>query len=751
MKDDLRSLPRGDDTQIGSSGISLSGGQKQRVALARALYLVADVYILDDCTVSLDKPTADEIVSRLFGTHGFLRRGKATTVWCTHSVQYLPLADNVIALGGDGRVAHQGPPQETLSDEQLYAAVDHDKDGPDQEDIAPDTELSTGANSKAGHEDEKDPTRSLNDSSVYSHYFSSFGPLLISTVLLSGLLWGFFWNAGTLFLKYWADNGFQIPGYQSHVNNVYLRIYSMLQLSGIIVMGFYIASTDMGMARVGGSVLHHKAVKALMAAPLQYFTETDQGVTVNLFSQDINLIDFFLPKSMSNTLLAFFASAGQAVVVAIGTPYVALAYPVLLIFLSYLSRFYLRTSRQLRLLDLEAKSPLYAQFQDTIRGIATIRAFGWVPYYTAENHARVDDSLRPAYLLSMSQVWLMLVLKLVVAFIAVSVTVLATQVMSLSGRAGFVGAGMISLMELGNMMNACVHSWIHLEMSFGAVKRLRDFGEKSGREDGGGEDVRPAESWPEKGEIVISGVDASYEKERYKDENYDRKLVLKEIQMNIRTGEKVAVVGRTGSGKSSLILLLLRLLDPTSDTAGNITIDGTPLRKVHRSTLRQRIIAMPQEMVFLAGGKCFRAALDPYSRNTDEECQSALELVGLWPVVQRSGGLQTEMTKEVFSQGQKQLFSLAIAIIRARFRQKRGCRGGILLLDEVTASVDRDTEQIMMEVIHQMFSEYTVLAVTHHLESVAGFDRIIVMKNGQVIKEGTPDSFSQEQESVSGS
>lgn len=744
LKDDLRSLPRADETPIGSGGISLSGGQRQRVALARALYLNADTYVLDDCTVGLDKPTADKIVSCLFGPGGSLRRRKATIVWCTHSVKYLPLAENVIALNAEGGVAHQGQPEEIVGDKWVVSTLEHDQDKPNQHDVVPDAKLTMDASSKTEHEDEKDPSRNLNDSSVYAHYFSSFGPLLIFAPLCSGLMWGFFWNAGTLFLRYWADNSFHIPGSQSHVNNVYLGIYAILQLCGVIVMGLYVASTDMGMAQVGGSVLHLKAVKALMAAPLRYFTKTDQGVTVNLFSQDINLIDFFLPKELSNTMLAFFASAGQVVVVAVGTPFVALAYPVLLAFLSFLSRFYLRTSRQLRLLDLENKSPLYAQFQDTIRGIASIRAFGWVPHYTAKNHELVDHSLRPAYLLQMTQVWLALVLKLVVAAIAISVTVLATQVVSLSERAGFVGAGMVSLMELGSMMNACVHSWIHLEMSLGAVKRLKDFGEKSGSEDKADEDLRPAESWPERGEIVIGGVDASYEKERYKDHGGDRALVLKDIRMNIQAGEKVAVIGRTGSGKSSLILLLLRLLDPTTETAEKITMDGTPLRRIHRDTLRQRIIAMPQDMVFLAGGESFKTALDPYSRNSDEECQFALEQVGLWSIIQNSGGLQVEMTKDVFSQGQKQLFSLAIAIIRARLRQRNGSRGGILLLDEVTASVDRETEQTMMDVIRRVFADYTVVAVTHSLESVEGFDRVFALGNGRVIKEGAAHSFSQE-------
>ncbi|KAL2279201.1 hypothetical protein FJTKL_13584 [Diaporthe vaccinii] len=152
---------------------------------------------------------------------------------------------------------------------------------------------------------------------------------------------------------------------------------------------------------------------------------------------------------------------------------------------------------------------------------------------------------------------------------------------------------------------------------------------------------------------------------------------------------------------------------------------------------------MPQDMVFLAGGESFKTALDPYSRNSDEECQFALEQVGLWSIIQSSGGLRAEMTKDVFSQGQKQLFSLAIAIMRARPRQGNGSRGGILLLDEVTASVDRETEQTMVDVIMEVFADYTVVAVTHSLESIAGFDRVFALGNGRVIKEGAPHSKTQ--------
>lgn len=192
LKDDLRSLPRSDETPIGSGGTSLSGGQRQRVGLARALYLNADVYVLDDCTVGLDEPTADKIVSRLFGPDGFLRRRKATIVWCTHSVKYLPLAQNVIALNAEGGEAHQLQPEEVLGDKQVVATLEHDQDRPNQQDAVPDAKLPANAAPKTEHEDEKDPTRNLNDTSVYAHYFSSFGPPLFFAVLFSGLMWGSF-------------------------------------------------------------------------------------------------------------------------------------------------------------------------------------------------------------------------------------------------------------------------------------------------------------------------------------------------------------------------------------------------------------------------------------------------------------------------------------------------------------------------------------------------------------------------------
>lgn len=739
LKSDLRILPMADETQVGSSGVTLSGGQKQRVALARALYLRTDTYVLDDFTVGLDKPTADEIVRRLFGDGGLFVRRKATVVWCTHSIQYLHLAKHIIALSADRGIIHQGSPDEVLQDRKVTLALEHDEKQNEDGEVGAELKLSNAPPTKTPTD--KSASRALTEASVYTHYFYSFGPLLIIASMTAAFCFGFLSNVGPIWLKFWADNSFAIPGAPHRINVFYISIYAAIQILALVTLIAFIALTVIGMAKASGTALHQRAVAVLMGASLRYLTKTDQGVIVNYFSQDMNIIDMTLPSVLMNTAALNLLSFGQAVVIAVGTPFILYAYPVLLLIVYRLAKYYLATSRQLRLLELENKSPLYAQFSDTVRGMTSIRAFGWIPAYTAQNHRLLDDSQRPLYLLEMLTTWLSLVMKLIVAIIAVAVTVFVTQVASLRDRAGLVAAGFLALMRLGGMLNSAVQCWVLLEMSLGAVKRLKEFGEMAGSEDRPSEDLRPNEQWPEKGEIVIESVDASYEEQKFRDDPTEMGLALKGVSVKICAGEKVAIVGRTGSGKSSLILLLLRLLDPTSETKDNITVDNLPLWRINRETLRRRIIAMPQDMVFLAAGETYKAALDPYARSSDDECRAALVEVGLVDTIEEAGGLHASIAKDRLSQGQKQLFSLAIAILRARVREKEGALGGVLLLDEVTSNVDRETEKAIMEVIKREFKEYSVIAVTHSLESVVNFDKVIVMAEGQVVKEGTPESL----------
>jgi ABC-type multidrug transport system fused ATPase/permease subunit len=210
----------------------------------------------------------------------------------------------------------------------------------------------------------------------------------------------------------------------------------------------------------------------------------------------------------------------------------------------------------------------------------------------------------------------------------------------------------------------------------------------------------------------------------------------------------VAICGRTGSGKSSFIALLLKLLDPTSTTAGNIVIDGQLLQHLNRSELRQRIIAVPQETVFLPDGSTFQANLDVSEEATREECEAVLRAVGLWEFVQERGGLDAGMNASTFSAGQRQLMSLGRALVRRSIRQRKYAtgteHGGILLLDEVSSSVDQETERVMQQTIKTEFKNYTVIAVAHRLDMVMDFDKVVVMDRGEIVEMGIPAVLAQE-------
>lgn len=203
----------------------------------------------------------------------------------------------------------------------------------------------------------------------------------------------------------------------------------------------------------------------------------------------------------------------------------------------------------------------------------------------------------------------------------------------------------------------------------------------------------------------------------------------------------MAICGRSGSGKSSTILLLLRLLEPIPSTAENIDIDGLALSRIHRAILRQRIIAIPQESVFLPDGSSFKSNLDPSGVSFDTECQAVLKMAGLWSFVIERGGLAAGMIPDTLSQGQKQLFSLARAILRRRVRSREvgtEKNGGILLLDEVSSSVDVHTDRAMHECIKSEFQGYTIVMISHRLEMVMDFDRVVVMDTGAVVEVGAP-------------
>ncbi|UKZ56958.1 hypothetical protein TrVGV298_010806 [Trichoderma virens] len=410
-------------------------------------------------------------------------------------------------------------------------------------------------------------------------------------------------------------------------------------------------------------------------------------------------------------------------------------------------------------------------FTDTVAGVATLRAFDWTQKSLDFNLELLDSSQRPAYLLAMVQHCLSFILSSVVTVLATLVVVLATQVKAITGP-GLTGASMVTLMSLGNYVSQLILMYTLLEISLGAVSRLKSFRDTVLPESTPEEDAVLPSLWPWRGEVDIQDVSASYSDPGQPTESGNSDLdssdlVLKNINMSILPGEKIAICGRSGSGKSSLLLLLLRLFDPLPGSADGITIDGIPLRRVDRSSLRQRVIAVPQDSVFFPDGHSFKTNLDPSNLSTESDCKEVLGAVGLWQVVEDNGGLDASLSTNMLSHGQRQLFGLARAMLRQRLRstaarsqtldsndypdglfEKGGDVGGLLLLDEVGSSVDKDTERTMQALISQEFAGYTTIMISHRLDAVMDFDRVLVMDRGQIVESGRPRELVQQESSM---
>ncbi|KAE8135416.1 P-loop containing nucleoside triphosphate hydrolase protein [Aspergillus pseudotamarii] len=714
LVEDFKQLPRGDQTIIGSKGIALSGGQSQRIALARAVYARKDIIVLDDVFSSLDATTEEYIFQSLIGTHGLLRSIGSTILLSSSSVKRVPFADHIIVLGNEGHVMEQGSfkaldlaggyissfalglpeqnnaaekPSNSAKSEIQVSSVEQDEDG--------DVE-SPGAGG---------------DISIYLYYVKSIGwlPTLIFIIAITGFV--FCISFPSIWMNWWASSNEAEPGKHT---GYYLGIYAMLGAVGMLCLIVGCWQMIITMVPRSGENFHRKLLSTVLSAPMLYFSKTDSGAILNRFSQDLQLIDMELPVAAINTFVTFVLCICQMVFIGIASKYAAISFPAVILAVYCIQKIYLRTSRQLRFLDLEAKAPLYSHFADCLGGLMTLRAFGWQQAMEEKNHELLDYSQRPFYLLYAIQRWLTLTLDLVVAGIAVLLIVLVV-VLRGSMSAGYVGVALLNVILFSQSIKLLVTFWTNLETHIGSILRVKMFSENVPSENLPTENDNLPPDWPSQGNLIFDSISAEYR---------PSEPVLSDVSLSIQAGEKVGICGRTGSGKTSLLMSVFRMVELSS---GSIRIDGVDISKVPRQEVRSRINGVAQSPLLIRGS--VRENIDPTGCHTDKSIMEALRTVQLSSKVQDNGGLSTEVDELFLSHGQKQLFCLARAILR---------QGNILVLDEATSSVDTVTDEIMQQVIREKFSNHTILTVAHKLETILDYDKIIVLDAGRIVESGSP-------------
>lgn len=245
---------------------------------------------------------------------------------------------------------------------------------------------------------------------------------------------------------------------------------------------------------------------------MSFHSTVDSGVTVNRFSQDLRLIDMELPQALFSVTTTTAGGIAQFVLICVVAKYMAAFLPALGIIIYLIQFVYLRTSRQLRLLDIEQTAPLYTQLIETLNGLTTIRAFQWERQCEEKNMRLIDNSQRPFYLLASVQSWLGFVTDTFVAVIAMVFAILATTLREEIG-ADMIGTGLSNILAFSNSMKAFVTYWVALETALGAVSRVRRFTETTvseGSDDEYPEDEPKEHQWPTRGAIEIQNITASY-------------------------------------------------------------------------------------------------------------------------------------------------------------------------------------------------------------------------------------------------
>ncbi len=575
LEEDLEVLPAGDETEIGENGINLSGGQKQRVSLARAAYGDAELYLLDDPLSAVDAHVAEHLFQNLIGPNGIL--SEKTRLLATHNLTYLSLADKILLLQ-DGKIAASGGYQELRDGNKIFqeyvrTASLLDKKKEDEEHEEEDVEKDGAKASPSGSRGRVTEEERTSDARVsFRHLLYFFRMMNYFAVVLAVVLFNLPQAVNilsTYVLSLWSeDGGGGSSGERSH--SFYLSLFAALiaaqavcDFSREYLLGYRFA--------VAAGRVHDAGMRGVLASPMAFFDANPVGRIVNRFSQDLQVIDAVLPRLMSGCVWILTSGAWTLFLIGYFIPVLIVGLVAVVSVVAFIQTYVSRTKRQLKRLEANARSPLFSHFSETVRGAAVIRAFGHSDRFLDENDSLVSDHLACRYVLDMSSKWIGLRVECLCAVVVLMASVGAVHFRD-EVPAGVAALVLTYSYMMLDFVGYAVYLVTEIESDSISLERLREYaflppegggGESSGVLEKVKVDEVDGDSWPSSGEIKF--VDYST---RYRPDLED---VLDNVNLEIRDGERIGVCGRTGAGKSSLTLGLLRILEASS---GKIELGG---------------------------------------------------------------------------------------------------------------------------------------------------------------------------------
>lgn len=778
---DFKDFVNGDETEIGERGINLSGGQKQRISLARAVYSNKDIYLLDDPLSAVDIHIGRHIFSECIMKQ---LKGK-TVLFVTHQLQYLSNCDQIVFMR-EGMITDTGTHTELMKEDTEYAnlikifytqekeketSIDsigcrpksiHKQYSVDRPDYKRQRTLSQG--SQGSPKSKRDPLRQMSVMSsrtmsveeeevlpqsgklivaeekkegkvgwsVYSIYLKAAGGYIISAlVVLTFVVAIAAQSFASWWLSYWLNQGsgnttitvgnetFVSHSISDHPN---LRLYTTVYGSSVavmIVLTAFRAFVFMKATLRASSTMHNDIFEKMMASPMKFFDTTPVGRIINRFSSDLDEIDVRLPSTsemfLQNVLLILFALG----IISYVSPWFLIALLPLIVCFVLLNIIFTSGVRELMRMNAITKSPVISHVTATVQGISTVHAYGKTEQFLDKFHNLLDKNSVYFYLFYCSNRWLAFRLDLMSTCV-VGITGLCVVLTYDSLTPALAGLALSFSIQMTGLFQFTIRQAIESEAKFVAVQRLQHYSEDVESEAPAViKDHRPPEGWPKQGEIKFEKY-----KMRYRD---NLPLAIKGVGFTIKPKEKIGIVGRSGSGKSSLGVALFRLVEPAS---GTIYIDDVDITKIGLEDLRSRLAIIPQDPVLFVG--TVRYNLDPFGKYKDSELWEALEKCHVKDTI-----LSLELkldhmvveNGENFSVGERQLLCMARALLR---------NSKILMLDEATAAIDTETDSLVQQTIKEAFADCTMLIIAHRLNTVLGCDRILVMEDGKVVEYGRP-------------
>lgn len=720
LQQDLDMLPNGDATEIGERGITISGGQKQRLNIARAIYFDADIVLMDDPLSAVDAHVGRHIFDNAI--LGLL--GNKCRILATHQLWVLNRVDRIVWMEG-GRIQAVDTFDNLTANHagfrQLMESTSVEKEE-DKEDApvaaqAADDKPKAKKKKAAGLMQAEERAVASIPWSTYGAYVEASGTLLNAPISFLLLILSQCTNIATsLWLSFWTSNKFALG------ENTYIAGYVALGTAQCLLMfAFSIMLTMLG-TRASRTLLG-KAVHRTLRAPMSFFDTTPLGRITNRFSRDVDVMDNNLTDAIRMYLLTLAMIISVfALIIAFFHWFAVALVPLVIIFL-LASSYYRSSAREVKRFESVLRSVVFAKFAEGLNGVASIRAYGLKDKFVDDLRGAIDEMNAAYYLTFSNQRWLSMRLDLIGNLLVFTTAILVVN-SRFSVDPSIGGLVLSYILAIVQMIQFTVRQLAEVENSMNAVERILYYG-NSLEEEAPEHTVEVRPTWPEKGEIVFDNVEMRY--------RAGLPLVLQGLDMHIKGGERIGVVGRTGAGKSSIMSTLFRLVEISG---GRITIDGLDISTLGLHDLRSRLAIIPQDPTLFRG--TVRSNLDPFNEHTDLALWSALRQSDLVPAdasIDDRDPARIHLDSSVeedglnFSLGQRQMMALARALVR-------GSR--IIICDEATSSVDMETDEKIQATMATGFRGKTLLCIAHRLRTIIGYDRICVMDAGQIAEMDAP-------------